>query len=63
MSARVPLGQLELNRIFVIKLRGFIIKHRTDAKVHIYQELTPGRNTEENPHTRIVREILIESDD
>jgi hypothetical protein len=55
MSARLALWQLEHNKIWIIKVRDFIIKHRVSLKMHIYQELTPGFGHDCPKEGKIVR--------
>ena len=42
LAARIPLGQLETNTAYAIKLRGFSVAHREDLKVHVFSETTAG---------------------
>lgn len=58
MSARLALRQLEINKVWTIKLRDFIIKHRIGLKMHIYQELTPGFEQDHPKEGKIVRQHL-----
>ncbi len=55
MSARLAVRQIEINKMWTIKLRDFVIKHRTDLKIHIYQELTPGFGQDHPKEGKIVR--------
>ena len=43
MASRLPLHKLDLDRIFTVKLRDFIVKHTSDLKMKVYEEVTPGR--------------------
>ncbi|KAF2263896.1 ankyrin [Lojkania enalia] len=54
MAARISLAQLDINKAFTMKLRGFVIKHLTNAKIHIYQENTPGGSPNDSKKGKIM---------
>ena len=54
MASRLALHRLDVRSIFKIKMRDFIVKHKTDLKLKLYEEVTPGRESAGPRQGRVV---------
>ncbi len=43
MATRLALHRLDRDMAFTVKMRDFMVKHKTTLQIKIYDEQTPGR--------------------